>query len=161
MRMVSFYHKDTGLFDGRHLMVSDDLAVDLNTPADHIAIDGHHDALSRRVDVSKDPPEVVDYQPAAPSSAHEWDAVTKRWELSASEQQAQQERRLAMNRIRYLEQHVQPRALREAALMQDGAQARLRAIDDEIAALRSKLTPRTGSVSETGAAVGAMATPHA
>ncbi len=62
MRRVSFYHRETGLFNGTHLTVSGPEMVRLNTPADHIAIDGHHDALSRRVDVATG--QVVDYRPA-------------------------------------------------------------------------------------------------
>ena len=58
-RAVSFYHRETGLFSGNHLVASDDNAVMLNTPPDHIAIDGHHDHLSKKADITTG--EVVDY----------------------------------------------------------------------------------------------------
>ena len=38
MRVVSFYHKVSGLFHPRHLMSSDAKSIALNTPPDHIAI---------------------------------------------------------------------------------------------------------------------------
>lgn len=52
MRVVSFYHKETGKLHSNKLMASDDSMVDMNTPIDHVAIDGHHDHLSNRVDVT-------------------------------------------------------------------------------------------------------------
>jgi hypothetical protein len=89
MRQVSSYHKETRLLNGSHLLASDDAAIALNTPPDHIAIDGHHDSLSKRVDVANpetidvyvtsdqsDIPtkvtryKVVDYEPPAPSTVN-------------------------------------------------------------------------------------------
>src|ERR1700675_463680 len=101
MKIVSFFHKDTGLFNGEQLFASDETAIAANTPPDHIAIEGHHDHLSKRVDlaahlrwealhdkVAQLQPQdrsqrheeldslwaqaVVDYQPPAPSPDHEW-----------------------------------------------------------------------------------------
>jgi hypothetical protein len=52
MRVVCFYHKETGRFDGGHPMTPDPKLIAPNTPADHSAIEGDHfDALSQRVDV--------------------------------------------------------------------------------------------------------------
>ena len=51
-RHVSFFHRLTGLLNGVHFLASDANIVALNTPPDHIAIDGHHDHLSKRVDVT-------------------------------------------------------------------------------------------------------------
>jgi hypothetical protein len=66
MRVVSFYHRETGLFSGRHLMVSDPALIPLNTPQDHIAIEGdHYDPLTQRVDVTTG--KVVDHLPPKPS----------------------------------------------------------------------------------------------
>ena len=67
----SFYHKVTGLFHARHLMSSDARAITLNTPHDHIALDGDHfDRLSQRMDVKTGM--VVDQVPVQPSVDHEW-----------------------------------------------------------------------------------------
>ena len=66
MRVVSFYHKVTGMY-ARHLMSSDAKAITLNTPHDHIALDGDHfDRLSQRMDINTG--KVVDKVPAQPSS---------------------------------------------------------------------------------------------
>src|SRR5277367_2415396 len=101
MKTVSFYHKDTGIFHGNQFIGTDDATVALNTPPDHVAIDGHHDPLSKRVNLDAHRQIVaieaeietvqdraqrqaeldalkalllVDYQPPAPSTDHEWDA---------------------------------------------------------------------------------------
>ena len=84
MRTVSFYHKDTGLFNGAHLTASSSTSVDINTPDGYAAIDGHYDHLSQRIDVETKT--VIDYQPPAPSVDHEWNIATKRWQLSAGAQ---------------------------------------------------------------------------
>jgi hypothetical protein len=136
VRQVSFFHKDTGLLNGSHLMSSDHRAVALNTPADHIAIDGHHDYLSKRVDIATGL--VIDYQPPAPSADHEWNAETKRWALSAAVLAKQQERAAALAQIAALEasQHALVRKLLLGSL---SARPRLQAIEDEIASLQAAL----------------------
>ena len=129
---ASFYHKETGLLHSNHLTVSDEAAIALNTPPDHIAIDGHHDPLSKRVDVATG--EIVDYQPPHPSEQHEWDATTKRWQLSAAAQAKAQARVAAAARIAALEasQHSLVRAL---VLGDESARPQLQAIADEISKL--------------------------
>jgi hypothetical protein len=114
-RLVSFYHKDTGLLDGQHLTASSDQMVEINTPPDHIAIAGHCDHRTRRVNVASG--ELIGY--SAPENAVEAKMRT-------------------LAGIRALEA-TQPRALREAALGDAGAIVRLKAIDDQITALRSTL----------------------
>jgi hypothetical protein len=124
MRTVSFYHRDTGLLNGSHVIASDDNAVALNTPPDHIAIDGHHDQWTKCVDLATG--EVVDYTPPAPSS-------------EALAAQAKTDRRAAaLAAIARLEA-AQPRAVREAILDPLGSSGRLRSINDQIAALRGDL----------------------
>lgn len=58
MKVVRFYHRETGLFHRTRVILSDDAAVALNTPANHIAIDDSReppiDPLSQRMDVSTD-----------------------------------------------------------------------------------------------------------
>ena len=79
MRIVaSIYRIATGLFTGRTYSGDDG---HLTLGADEAWIDGLHDHLSRRVDLTTG--QVVDYQPPAPpDTEHEtfaWDASIKRW----------------------------------------------------------------------------------
>jgi hypothetical protein len=133
---VSFYHRETGLFNGNHLIASDDAAVKLNTPLDHIAIDGHYDHLSKKVDVESG--QVVDYQPAPPSAEHEWNTSTRRWQLRAAVAECQQRHAAALARIAALEA-AQHRPMRELAVNSQSVEARkrLEAIESEIASLRA------------------------
>jgi hypothetical protein len=136
MKTVNFYHKETGVLNGTHLLASDDGAVALNTPTDHIAIDGHHDHSSRRVDVATG--ELIDYQPPSPGVDYEWNADTKRWQLSAAVEAWQAARSTALAAITVLEgQGI--RAMRELALGQVGAADRLAALDALIGAQRANL----------------------
>jgi hypothetical protein len=166
-RYVSFAHKDTGIFDGVHLTVSDDAVVSLNTPADHLAIEGHHDPLSKRVDVAALPrwealraeialmqPQdraqrraeldalwakvLIDHQPPAPDADHVWDDTAKRWQLSPDIAAKQGARAAALATIGQLEAKG-IRAMREAALGIAGAQDRLTALDVAIVAQRASL----------------------
>jgi len=137
MRVIWFYHKDTGLFHGRHLMTSDPSLIAPNTPPDHIAIEGDHfDAISQRVDVATG--KVIDRVPPQPSEDHEWNASIRRWQVKSELVAKQEARRVALERIRYLELKAL-RALREHALGQSTAIDRLKSIDDEIAQLRAML----------------------
>jgi hypothetical protein len=138
MKTVSFYHAATGLFHPASLTVSDETVIALNTPPDHAVMEGAHDHLSRRVDVATG--EVVDYQPPTPSADHAWDANLKRWVLDPVAQERAARRQGLQGMIQHLERNVQPRALRELALGQDGARERVQKLEDEIAALRRDLT---------------------
>ncbi len=133
MKCVSFYHKETGLFNGTKLTVSDDSMIGINTPADHIAIEDFYDHLSQRVDIASG--QVIDYQPPAPSADHEWNVTTKRWQLKPEIVAKQAARAQALRSIASLEAS-QARTLREFALGVDGAKDRLHAIDQQIAGLR-------------------------
>jgi hypothetical protein len=137
LKTVMFYHKDTGMFAANQLLVSDERMVALNTPKDHVAIDGHHfDHLSQRVDVTSG--EIVDYQPPQPSVEHEWSGTARRWQLNGASQAKRQASSEALARISQLEAQ-QPRALRETALGLAGGRERLLAIETEIQALRANL----------------------
>ena len=137
LRVIWFYHKDTGLFHGRHLMTSDPKLIASNTPADYIAIEGDHfDAISQRVDVATG--KVVDRLPPQPSDDHEWNTSIRRWQLKPELVAKEEACRVALERIRYLELKAL-RALREHALGQASAKERLKSIDDEIAQLRATL----------------------
>jgi hypothetical protein len=137
MRVVSFYHKVTGMFHARHLMSSDAKAITLNTPRDHIALDGDHfDRLSQRMDVETG--KVVDQVPVQPSVDHEWNATDRRWQVKPEVLAREETRRHAMLRIGQLEQSG-IRSLRELALGEAKAADRLKALDAQIAELRRAL----------------------
>lgn len=134
MKSFSFYHKDTRLFDGRHYMTSVEQHVALYTPPDHVAIAGHHDHLSKRVDISTG--EVVDHQPSQPTENHVWDDVTKRWVIEPGYKVKLAAHRDALAKIEMLEAS-QPRYIREHTLgTNPKALERLHAIEDEIVELR-------------------------
>ena len=138
MYVVSFYHRETGLFSGRHLMVSDPSMIALNTPPDHVAIEGdHYDPLTQKVDVTTG--KVVDNLPPQPSPDHEWNPNSRRWQLRPEVAAKQKAREAALARITELELKAL-RALREHALGKPGAQERLRTIDSEIGKLRETLS---------------------
>jgi hypothetical protein len=137
MRVVWFYHRQTGLFHGRNLMTDDPSLIGPNTPPEHIAIEGHHfDPVSQRVDVETG--EIVDRQPPQPSTDHHWNTTIRRWQLKPEVVAKEDERRNALERIRYLELKAL-RSLREHALGQAAAIDRLKTIDDEINKLRTIL----------------------
>jgi hypothetical protein len=139
MRVIWFYHQDTGLFHGRTLMTSDPKMIAPNTPPGHVAIEGDHfDPVSQRVDVASG--QVVDRLPPQPSVDHEWNSSARRWQIKPEIVAEEEARRVALERIRYLELKAL-RALREHALGQATAVDRLKSIDDEIAQLRSSLLP--------------------
>lgn len=124
MRVVSFYHKESGVLHDKIVMTSSDDAVEVNTPPDHIAIDGAHDSKCKRVDIATG--EVVDYTPPAPSA----EAVFAQTKIDR--------RAAALAAIARLEAS-QARAVREAIIDPLGGLQRLKAINDEIAALRGDL----------------------
>jgi hypothetical protein len=137
MKVVSFYHRETGMFNGRHLMVSDPAMIPLNTPPEHIAIEGdHYDPLTQRVDVATG--KVIDHIPPQPSEDYEWSGISRRWQLRPEVTARMQARKAALARITELELKAL-RALREHALGTPGAHERLAAIDTEISELREIL----------------------
>lgn len=136
MRTVCFYHKETGLFSGKLLTVTDDTSVELNTPTGHAAMDGAFDSLSQSVDIETG--EVIDYQPPSPSVDHEWNAATKRWQLTVAAQSKIDDHAASMVTITGSELRSL-RALREFALGLPGAEDRLKAIEAEIVAARRLL----------------------
>jgi hypothetical protein len=137
MRVIWFYHKDTGLFHGRNLMTDNPELIAPNTPPNHIAIEGgDFDLLSQRVDVATGL--VVDRLPPQPSTDHEWNTAVRRWQLKPEVIALEDARRNALERIRFLEMKAL-RSLREHALGQATAIDRLKTIDDEIAQLRTVL----------------------
>lgn len=137
MRTWSFHHKDTGLFNGSTYSCDNDKTpIAANTPPDHIAVAGVYDHLSQRVDLATG--KVVDYQPPQPSPDHEWNAETRRWQLTAAAAAKGIAAETARAKIKQLEAS-QHRAVREALLGDQAALKRLASIDFEIKTLRSQL----------------------
>jgi hypothetical protein len=136
MKHYSFFHKETGLLHPCKFSTDDDSQLANNVPPDHIAIDGHHDHMRKRVNVETK--EVIDYQPLPPSAEHVWDEPTKTWNLNPEAMAKIERRRTAYARIAILEAS-QHRAVREAMLDPIGGIGRLKAINDEIVSLRSDL----------------------
>lgn len=137
MISYSFYHKDTGVIHPKKFSTDDLTQLPGNVPsADHIAIDGHHDHLSKRFDLETE--RVVEWVPPAPSADHEWNDEVKRWQLSAAAIAKLNRANAARARIAQLvnSQHEHVRA---HCLGKPGAAARLQAIDAEILSLQSDL----------------------
>ena len=134
---VHFYDEATGLFTGRSLSVTDGehaaAAIKANTPPGKVGFEGDVDPLAQRVDVSTG--KLVDYQPPQPSADHEWDASTKRWQLTAAAATRKRARAAALQQIAALEQS-QHGAVRDALLGR--GTDRLKAIDEQIAELRKQ-----------------------
>jgi hypothetical protein len=133
MKLYSFFHRETGLIHPNKFATDDDSQLPGNTPKDHVAFEGHHDHLSKRVDLAT--ATLVEYIPPIPSPDHVWNPEIKRWQLSAAVADRQAKRLKALGRIRELE-FLSLRPLREHALGLEGAAARLAAIDAEIIELR-------------------------
>jgi hypothetical protein len=140
MKVYSLYDSTTGLFVGRSF--GTDLredtgeharAIAANTPAGHGTVEGVHDHLSRKVDLTTGA--VVDYQPPQPSADHEWSASMKRWQLTAAAQAkaAAAEATRARHAELISQQHDD---VRRAVLGDAAAKARLQAIEVEITGLQ-------------------------
>lgn len=136
MRTWSFYDQATGQISTRRYRASNDKALESNTPAGCVAIEGQFDNLSQMVDVKTG--EVVDYQPPSPGDDFEWNAERRRHVKKPAVLAAERRDKLARSRIAELESG-QARAIREHALGDASAAAKLQAIDDEIKTLRTDL----------------------
>jgi hypothetical protein len=138
MRRVHFYHKESGVLHPRAVVLNVppeefEKCARLNAPADHEPIEGDYDAESQRVVVESRT--IVDWQPPAPGPDHEWNAAARRWLLSAPAAERERRRITARARVQELEL-AQARRIRELLADSD---PRLKAIDQEIAALRADL----------------------
>lgn len=136
MKTYHFYLLSSGLFTGCSFSGARDM-LEQNTPADCGAHEAPQvDFLSQRLDLESG--KLVDYQPPQPSSDHEWDTVTRRWQLNAARAKAEFDDMEARAEIDRLEQQ-QARRVRELLLKND---PQLKALDDQIAGLRPKLLPK-------------------
>ena len=137
MRTWSFYHPQSGEFLNSRYRSNIDDHLKINTPDGYVAIEGEFDHLSQRVDVANGT--VIDWQPPRPTDEHEWNGETKRWQLNSSTLATQRAKEQARSRIQQLDSKS-TRALRELALGINGAHERLRAIEDELQALRHQVS---------------------
>lgn len=129
-----FFDPSTGLFVGRKFRGPAG-AIEANTPDGLVAWPGDDvDPACQRLDLETG--QLVAWQPESPGPDHEWDG--RRWVKSSAAVAEEAGRSIALGKILVLERK-QARALREAALGQEGATERLAAIDAEIAALRADL----------------------
>jgi hypothetical protein len=137
------YDRATGHFTGATVSATDPADVAANVPPDCDAVAGDVDPLSQRFDVVEK--RVVDWQPPAPDSDHEWNAQARRWrkrpEVVAAEQADQDARALIA-----AQEVAQGRAIREVVLKlaatlpaDDPDRTRLEQIDQEIAAARPQI----------------------
>jgi hypothetical protein len=141
-RYYRFYHRTTGIIHPSQFSVDGpepDECAARSAPPDHLPIVGRFDHLAQRIDLETG--QVVDYQPPAPSAdEHEWNATTKRWQLTAAAIERRGRREAALAQITALEGRTL-RAMREL-LCSPGdmaAQARLHSLEDQIRALRQEL----------------------
>lgn len=137
IRHFSQYNKLDGLFTGVTHGLSHDVAAPKDT--DTVGyVDGKHDHLAKRFDL--DLKIVIEYKPPQPSTDHEWNMESKRWELSAAAATLDAMDAEARTQITALEAK-QLRAMRELMIDRDNIDAiqRLDAIDTQIANLRIQL----------------------
>lgn len=141
MRTWHYFDRSTGLFVGKSVSYpadhpqSEKLATSC-APDGCAPIEGVTDYLSQRVDLTTG--QVVSWQPPQPSPDHEWNAGTKRWQLTAASAAKASARLSALSEIAALELS-QLRALRELALGDSSAVERLKSVDAQVAALRKDL----------------------
>lgn len=136
MRSWSFYDEKTGLFVGRTYASPDDSTLAQHTPPGLKAMEGVHDHLSKAVNLSSG--KVIEHQPPKPSEEHEWNAGTRRWQLTKEAQKRIAIRTSILGQIAHLE-GGQHRTMREATLGDQGAMRRLVEIEQKIIDLRKQL----------------------
>jgi hypothetical protein len=133
MKHFSFYHKDTGAF-ATHWYGASEPLIELNTPPDHIAIEGRFHPLAHRFDLEKKT--VV--RAESPSADHEWSEQVGAWVLTAAA--LSKEAAASAYRQRLAELADEERSLHRRIVRTPGdarALARLAEIDDELERLRS------------------------
>jgi len=139
MRTWHFYDLQTGIFSGRLFSARSETDLQFNTPEGFGAREGVIDWESQRVDLATG--ELVDYQPPAPDSDHEWVPDARRWVLKLEVADRRARRAAALSQIEALETK-QLRSLRELVIDPNNTDAasRLAQIESEIAELRRQLT---------------------
>jgi hypothetical protein len=146
MKTWHFFDAATGLFTGSSVsyppgIPNIDDFVESKIPAGQkaIAADGI-DHASMRVNIETG--QVVDYQPPQPSPDHEWNATTKRWQLTEAARAAavaDQAARSAITAAEAGSDRVVREALLELLPKDSPARQKLQQLDDVIAAERPKI----------------------
>lgn len=96
MKTFSFYNNVTGQIIDHHLTCTEE-NLSCNTPAGHTAIEGHHDYLSRMVDLTTK--KVIDYIPPQPGQFHIWNEKDRRWQYVKQPSDYAEEVKLTRNRL--------------------------------------------------------------
>lgn len=136
------YDLSTGLFTGASIGADGEFSdavpdwIVEQLPDGHHAITGVERSDAQKVDLATG--QIIDHVPDQPSADHEWCEQTRKWVLKPETAKATANNRLALESIATLEAK-QPRVLRELALGDSGALAKLKALDDEIAEHRKRL----------------------
>jgi len=146
MKSWSFASEQTGLIAETVVQCSE-RRIGENTPVGMVAIEGHHDHLSKRVDLATG--EVVDWQPPAPPDTDletfEWDAAPKRprWISKPTAKALVRAENAAIVAQIEREEAKQTRSIRELALTPSSKPAKdaLQAIENKVAELRATLQP--------------------
>lgn len=138
--LLHVYDRQTGAFVGRsfHLNETDPKTIaafiTANVPEGHGAYQGPvTDWEAQCVDASG---ALADFQPIQPSPDHEW--IDRRWRLNPVAAAALAAHQSALSQILALEAK-QPRMIREVALGDEGALARIQELDRQISVLRQQL----------------------
>src|SRR6202789_2034044 len=101
IKTFSLYEAATGLFTGKRLQCDEDGLVEVRLPPGTLAMEGAHDHMSQRVELSSG--KVIAYHPLAPSADHEWNAAAKRWQVKKGVREGEGRRAVVFPRIHALE----------------------------------------------------------
>jgi len=134
VKVWSFYNPETGEFL-RRTFRGPARALEANTPVGFLPWEGKVNPEANKVDLVTGA--LVAWQSPQPSLDHEWTGAG--WKVSDQARAVRTRRAEALGKIKALESR-QPRVLRELALGDDQARARLQAIEEEIQKLRSDLS---------------------
>lgn len=127
------YDKTNGMFLGRTFTAPEAEAnLDKNVASIHgiHKEDGLIDHLSQQLDLVTG--KVIDYRPLPPSSEHEWNACTKRWQRSLSAKTKEVAAATMRVRLAHLRTVMQPDIIRRLLLGDETQRAALQAVEDEI-----------------------------
>lgn len=150
----SFYDAATGELTGAYFSAGGpSVSLDANTPNGCAAIEGIYDPKTQKVDITKQPPAIIAYQPAAPSNAsdYQWDAQHG-WILTAAAlSKAQNASAVAAEIAQLLSAQLDP--LRQVLIAlasgnlanASGALGQLKTIDAQLATLRAQLADSAAS----------------
>lgn len=129
----SFYDLESGLFTGR---CYSGRRLAANTPEGCGAVAGQIDHLAMRVYLATG--ELIEFVPAPPSADHEWNALSKRWQLGVEAQ----ERVDADVRARALLDEIDRKQARRVREILAASDPQLAELEAQAAALRPQIIKR-------------------